>query len=75
MKTTKLKNERSQSRHHSQSHTGKGGAGELHESKIRFPPPLFSPYGWLEVLEVTARVSQLTGPCNDGGTTQFLAWL
>lgn len=42
MKTTKLKNERSQSLHHSQSHTGKGGAGELHESKIRFPPPLFS---------------------------------
>lgn len=36
---------------------------------------LFSPYGWFEVLEVTAQVSQLTGPCSEGGTTPFLAWL
>lgn len=42
MNMAELKSERSHSLHRSQSHTEKGGAWELHESKIRFPLPLFS---------------------------------
>lgn len=34
---------------------------------------LFSPYGWLEVLEVPAQVSQLTGPCSEGGNNSIFS--
>lgn len=53
------------------NHTQEKAARESSMSQRSGFPGLCSLYGWLEV---TARMSQLTGPCSDGDQLNFYVW-